>query len=45
MNRNLALRILLLLALIALVGYLFIHFDLYLFFKDKNKIISFMCIR
>ena len=42
MNRNLALRILLLLALIALVGYLFIHFDLYLFFKDKNKLISFI---
>ncbi len=42
MNRNLALRILLLLALIALVGYLFVHFDLYLFFKDKNKIISFI---
>lgn len=42
MNRNLALRILLLLVLIALVGYLFIHFDLYLFFKDKNKIISFI---
>jgi uncharacterized membrane protein YdjX (TVP38/TMEM64 family) len=42
MNRNLALRILLLLALIALVGYLFIHFDLYLFFKDKNKLVSFI---
>ena len=42
MNRNLALRILLLLALIALVGYLFIHFDLYLFFIDKNKLISFI---
>lgn len=42
MNRNLAFRILLLFALIALVGYLFIHFDLYLFFTDKNKIISFI---
>jgi len=42
MNRNLAFRILLLFALIALGGYLFIHFDLYLFFKDKNKIISFI---
>ncbi len=42
MNRNLAFRILLLCALIALVGYLSIHFDLYLFFKDKNKLISFI---
>jgi uncharacterized membrane protein YdjX (TVP38/TMEM64 family) len=42
MNRNLAFRILLLIALVALVGYLFVHFDLYLFFKDKNKIIHFI---
>ena len=42
MNRNLAFRILLLFALIVLVGYFFVHFDLYLFFKDKNEIISFI---
>ena len=42
MNRNLTFRILLLLALIGLGAYLFVHFDLYLFFKDKDKIIQFI---
>jgi len=42
MNRSLALRIILLLAFIALCAFLFVHFDLYLFFKDKNKIINFI---
>lgn len=42
MNRHLAWRVLLLLVLIALGGYLFIHFDLYLFFTDKNKVINFI---
>lgn len=42
MNRNLALRILLLLALIGFGAFLFIHFDLYLFFTDKNKLINFI---
>jgi uncharacterized membrane protein YdjX (TVP38/TMEM64 family) len=40
MNKNLTFRLLLLLALIGFGVYLFIHFDLYLFFKDKDKIIS-----
>ena len=42
MNKNLTLRLVLLLALIGFGVYLFIHFDLYLFFKDKDKIISFI---
>lgn len=42
MNRSLALRIILLLSFIALCAFLFVHFDLYLFFKDKNKIINFI---
>jgi len=42
MNRSLALRIILLLAFIALCTFLFLHFDLYLFFKDKSKIINFI---
>jgi uncharacterized membrane protein YdjX (TVP38/TMEM64 family) len=42
MNRNLIVRILLLVALIGLGVFLFVHFDLYLFFKDKNKLIQFI---
>jgi len=42
MNKDLAYRIILLLVLIGLCGFLFAHFDLYLFFTDKNKLISFI---
>ena len=42
MNKNLAFRIILLVLLIGLCVVLFVHFDLYLFFKDKNKIIQFI---
>lgn len=42
MKHNLALRIVLLCLLIALGVYLFIHFDLYLFFEDRNKLIHFI---
>jgi uncharacterized membrane protein YdjX (TVP38/TMEM64 family) len=42
MNKSLTLRLLLLLLLIGLGTYLFIHFDLYLFFKDKGKLIDFI---
>lgn len=42
MKQNLALRIVLLCLLIALGVYLFIHFDLYLFFEDRNKLIHFI---
>ncbi len=42
MNKDLAYRIILLLVLIGLGVFLFVHFDLYLFFTDKNKLISFI---
>jgi uncharacterized membrane protein YdjX (TVP38/TMEM64 family) len=42
MNRSLFLRILFLCILIAAGVFLFIHFDLYLFFKDKNKLVQFI---
>ena len=42
MNKNLVFRILLLFLLIALGVFLFVHFDLVQFFKDKNKIITFI---
>ena len=42
MNKSLTLRLLLLFLLIGLGTYLFIHFDLYLFFKDRNKLINFI---
>lgn len=42
MNKNLTFRLVLLLALIGFGVYLFIHFDLFLFFKDKDKIINFI---
>ena len=42
MNKDLAYRIILLLVLIGLGAFLFLHFDLYLFFTDKNKIINFI---
>ena len=42
MNGKLAYRILLLLALLGLAGFLFFHFDLYLFLTDKHKIINFI---
>lgn len=42
MNRSLFLRILFLCILIAMGAWLFIHFDLYLFFKDKGKLVQFI---
>ena len=42
MNKNLAFRIILLVLLIGLCVFLFVHFDLYLFFKDKDRIIKFV---
>lgn len=42
MNRKLALRILLLLILIGAATYLFFHFDLLRFFRDKNLLIQFI---
>lgn len=42
MNIKLAYRILLLLALIGLCAFLFIHFDLYLFLTDRRKVIDFI---
>jgi len=42
MNRQIALKILGLLLLIALAVYLFIHFDLVLFFTDRVKIVQFI---
>src|SRR5450759_5080055 len=42
MNKQLTLRILVLLLLAALTVYLFIHFDLYLFFKNREKIVQFI---
>jgi uncharacterized membrane protein YdjX (TVP38/TMEM64 family) len=42
MNKQLTLRISVLLLLVALTVYLFIHFDLYSFFKDREKIVQFI---
>ncbi len=42
MNKRLAFRILFLLLLIILSIYLFIHFDIYLFFKDRSKLVNFI---
>lgn len=42
MKNNLAFRITLLLLLIALATYFFIHFNLHLFFKDSDKLIAFI---
>jgi uncharacterized membrane protein YdjX (TVP38/TMEM64 family) len=42
MNKRLALRVLLLFLLIILSVYILIHFDLYLFFKDKHKLLNFI---
>ena len=41
-NRRLVIRALALIVLISLSIYIFIHFDLYLFFKDRQKIIDFI---
>jgi len=41
-NRQLILKIAALAILISLSVFLFIHYDLYVFFKDKNKIIDFI---
>lgn len=42
MNKHIGLRIFILLVLIALGGYLFIHFDLFRFFKNKDELIAFI---
>ena len=42
MNKRLSFRILFLLLLIILSGYLFIHYDLYLFFEDRHKLLNFI---
>ena len=42
MNKRVAFRILFLLLLTILSIYLFIHFDIYLFFKDRNKLVNFI---
>jgi uncharacterized membrane protein YdjX (TVP38/TMEM64 family) len=42
MNKRLAFKILFLLLLIILSIYLFIHFDLYLLFKDREKLVNFI---
>lgn len=42
MNGRIVLRILILLLLIILATYLFIHYDLYVFFIDKQKAITFI---
>jgi uncharacterized membrane protein YdjX (TVP38/TMEM64 family) len=41
-KRTLALRAIGLIAIVSLLIYLFIHYDLYVFFTDKNKIIDFI---
>jgi len=42
MNKHVGLRILILLVLIALGAYLFVYFDLFRFFKNKNELITFI---
>lgn len=42
MNKRLTFRVLLLFLLIILSVYILIHFDLYLFFKDKHKLLNFI---
>jgi len=42
MNKRLAFRILFLIIFVALATYLFIHFNLYSFFTDKNKLVDFV---
>lgn len=42
MKKSFFLRVLLLCILVAAGVFLFIHFDLYLFFKDKNKLVQFI---
>jgi uncharacterized membrane protein YdjX (TVP38/TMEM64 family) len=42
MNNNLVYRVILLVFLVGLCLFFFIHFDLYLFFKDKEQIIGFI---
>ena len=42
MNKRLALRVLFLLLLTILSIYLFIHFDIYLLFKDREKLVNFI---
>jgi len=41
-NRRLALKVTAIVVFISLTIYLFLHFDLYLFFKDRQKIIDFI---
>jgi uncharacterized membrane protein YdjX (TVP38/TMEM64 family) len=42
MNKRLILRVFFLLLLIILSVYIFIHYDLYLLFKDKDKLLNFI---
>lgn len=42
MNKRLSIRILFLFLLIALSVFIFIHYDLHLFFRDKDKLVSFI---
>ncbi len=42
MNKRLTLRILFLLLLLILSVYAFIHYDLYLFFEDRHKLLNFI---
>lgn len=42
MNKRLIFRILVLFLLIALSTFLFLHFDLHLFFRDREKLVSFI---
>jgi uncharacterized membrane protein YdjX (TVP38/TMEM64 family) len=42
MNKRLIFRILFLFLFIALSAYIFIHYDLYLLFKDKDKLLNFI---
>ena len=41
-NRRLALKVIALIVLISLSTYLFIHFDLCVFFTNKNKLVDFI---
>lgn len=42
MNKSLAFRIVLLFLLLILSVYLFIHYDLYLFFEDRHRLLNFI---
>jgi uncharacterized membrane protein YdjX (TVP38/TMEM64 family) len=42
MNKRLTFRVLFLLLFISLSVYLFIHYDLYLLFEDRHKLLNFI---